>query len=641
MYLKVSNEIKIVICLVIIAILITLIIQLPFLIDRYSIPTDFRVVIWWMSKFKDNDLFKNDYLANLMISKNMRNYGFVFLFKMASFFISPVNFGKILPFFIVPIATIFLFKIGKVLKNTNTGIYLALFSLFVFASCYLDIFHGLQRSFGVLFIIISFYYFIIKKYNFVLIFLILECLFYPPAMLVTALNWLLSIISKSLNKNKLVVFDKEMMSFLIGVSISFLILLPTAKYAVNIDTKNIQTDSYHADIVEYNENIRDNPRFNRGGELPFFHFDYKIFNVLPLYFLFGPAGVITDPFKHLIPFIYFGLFAIIILLFVKKPFKELNKDIWIFFLTGIILFVIAWSSAFIFSKFIFYNPSRYIRFTLFLTLCAFIATNFNNLIELISTLSKKIVIYLFILSVLSIFCGLVFSPTFVANHFSPDGILEKYNIAFINKFRSAAFSSSITLFIIVCLNYFKIGKKRNWDKVILLSLLIPTISLFHFGPGNITIKDNDKKICSFLSKLDKNILVAGHPWDMSNLPILCNKSVLINSHMTQEFEDPISRKIVYDFFSAYYTDSLPILLEFMNKYKIDIFIVNDNHFKPNYTKSNRFYYEPYNSSIIKYINGKKEFIWDKIPKKMKIKITSFQYVVRNKDINKLNKNNIN
>jgi hypothetical protein len=88
-------------------------------------------------------------------------------------------------------------------------------------------------------------------------------------------------------------------------------------------------------------------------------------------------------------------------------------------------------------------------------------------------------------------------------------------------------------------------------------------------------------------------MLVGHPRDVDNIPILCNRSVLFNDQNIY-YETGVSRA-VYDFVNAYYSNSSEVICEFLNKYKIDYLVVNEKRFTKEYLRGKRYYYEPENT----------------------------------------------
>ena len=96
------------IVLVAVSLLAILWLQGPRLGDEFRVDEDFRS-FYWMNKFQDPALFPNDQLRGYLYTNihldgrelplYFHSLGYELLFYVASFFVTPVFFSKILPFF--------------------------------------------------------------------------------------------------------------------------------------------------------------------------------------------------------------------------------------------------------------------------------------------------------------------------------------------------------------------------------------------------------------------------------------------------------------------------------------------------------------------------------------------------------------
>jgi len=422
---------------------------------------------------------------------------------------------------------------------------------------------------------------------------------------------------------------REIAKFAIAVFCCASILLPTFFYIQHIDTGFVTSGENGEKVSESSQNLRGNPRFNRGGELPFFHFDYLLFGVIPMYYIIGPAGLITNIGRHLVPSCVLILLCLVFLFTVNNPFSEFRREFLIFFLTGILLYLISWSSAFLFSKFVLYNPSRYIRFVFYITSSFFLSANYNKFVGAVWSWRRKLFFLLILVGSLGLISSALVSPSFLAERFSADGVIDQYKVSIIQQARCALLFASLGIFIISVIRIMKYQLGKNILYVLVsLSLCLVSIPLFHVGPGATTIPENDRKLCQFLSRLPKNIKVAGHPRDMDNIPILCKRSVLVNSQLSQEFEDNVGRRMIYDFFKAYYSDSMNQVYDFCSKYRVDYLIVNENHFSRSYLSKGDFFDEPYNRFVNQITKNRKEFCLSRLHALRKVYIANNQFVIR-------------
>jgi hypothetical protein len=565
-------------------------IQYPLLKDEYTIQTDARIHIWWMDKFQDKELFP--YFAPTNI---LKNYGFISLYYIASFLIRPIWFNKLIPLLLLPLTIFFLFKIGVSLKDNVTGLLLAFLSILLYLSVFHEITSGLQRSFGVLFVIMALYFLFQQKYVMLTVSLLLECLFYPPAFLISGVMYLFSFFTIK-EKHLIINLPKySLIRFSITMLLCFTILSPLVKYQLKQPPVAYTFEESQDNAIKRQPlKVTEDPKYHKDGILPIMHFDYLLFGVLPLYFFIGPeGGIITNVYENMVPFLPFLLLAFMTFLIVKKPFSGFRKEIVAFFLSGIFLYAISWALFFGFSKFPIYHPARYIRFTFFTSILIFISVNFDSCVKRVQFLHRRVYFIIWMFVIVGIIIGLILSPDFVAK-FSKSGIIDKYNLNIIRQTRIMTLFCSVMVFVIlVIIIKYKSIQFDTFVKLFLVALSIIYLPLANIGKGAFVIPEQDRQLGKFLSNMPKNIMLVGHPRDVDNIPILCNRSVLFNDQNIY-YETGVSRA-VYDFVNAYYSNSSEVICEFLNKYKIDYLVVNEKRFTKEYLRGKRYYYEPENT----------------------------------------------
>lgn len=166
------------------------------------------------------------------------------------------------------------------------------------------------------------------------------------------------------------------------------------------------------------------------------------------------------------------------------------------------------------------------------------------------------------------------------------------------------------------------------------AFLIIIIAIFYLPriQGDVEHKAKDVKLYNFLSTLPKDILVAGHPKNMNDVPIFARRKVLIMEELSlpyyPKFYSEIKKR-TYDFFNAYYTTSLEDLYGFCSKYGITHFVVYNLHFTKDYLQSKWFYISPFNDYITNLTRGQdeKQFILNNILDDKKLLVTEDYFVI--------------
>jgi len=495
--------------------LITLYAQYPLLVNKYAINDDVRHAVYFYSRYQDKELFKNDYITNFY--SQWSPWGLNIFYFIVSFFYDPVQFTKILPFFICGLSASYMFKIGKLLRNNITGLIAS--TLFVLVSWSREIFEsfgtGDGESFAVLFCAMFLYYLLKNNSYKINIVLILLSLFYPPILLVSLLTYSTCLLfgflkSKKINKNELGLFA--------GI-VFIIILFFSLKYAngrlslVNLDTMQKMEEFYP------------------GGRTPVFF--SSVYDRLTNY----QSGLAFDyPLKFLF------LAAIGIVFFLKKRALNLSYKFWCFLSASLVCFTLA--NIFMFKL---YGPSRYVRHPLPFFLIIFVSYNLDKIFDKIESANiKSIAIFLFL------------AATF---------------ISFFPKIQ----------------RYFIVAVQPN--------------------------------LYNFLQTLPKDIYIAGHPNSLDNVPTFAKRKVFINEETSEPYYTnyyPVIKQRTYDFFNAYYSDSINQIYDFCKKYSITHIIVYKHHFSQDYLAKGMFYLNPFNGYIKNLVKNKKSFAWMDISTKKKI-----------------------
>ncbi len=184
--------------------------------SEYIVQDDARQHVFWMQRFVDPELFPNDLIADYF--QSVATFGYTSLYKLGVFFgIDPLVFNKLLPLPLALIVAGFSFAISiQILPIPFTAF---LSSTLLQQNLWYadDLPSGTPRAFFYP-LLLGLIYFLLRK-NLVacLIFIILQALFYPPTVLLSAGLLVMKLISWQKNDY---IFSG------IGLLISVLVLLP-------------------------------------------------------------------------------------------------------------------------------------------------------------------------------------------------------------------------------------------------------------------------------------------------------------------------------------------------------------------------------------------------------------------------------
>ena len=138
----------------------------------------------------------------------------------------------------------------------------------------------------------------------------------------------------------------------------------------------------------------------------------------------------------------------------------------------------------------------------------------------------------------------------------------------------------------------------------------------------------------FLQTLPKDVLIAGHPSLMDNVPTFAKRKAFITEELSLPYHTnlyPIIKERTYDFFKAYYSDNLGKICDFCKIYNIAYIIVDKKHFTESYFIEEHFYLNPFNNYIKNLVKNKTTFALMNIPQNKKIFEDDGVFVVKVED----------
>ncbi|MBI3990285.1 MAG: hypothetical protein HY347_11800 [candidate division NC10 bacterium] len=302
-----------------VAMAVTFVMERSALFDPYVINDDVRQHIYWMARFQDPDLFRGDPLTDFFSSPKFATYGVVGLYYLMSFFVEPLVFSKILPLLLIPLCAVFLFLLGRRLKDLLSG--LILVAVFLTVIWDRDRFSGgLARSFSYPILILFLYSLVQKRYLAASALMVAGALFYPPIAPVCAGTWAFSFLD--LPQLRVNFRQNGLAPFLIGSVLTSVVLI--SAYIVFKDEAAgrlvAPTEAAHM------------PEFYRNGRVEFFH-ESPIVQYLQGedagLGLHGPVNVL-----------FFT--AVLIGLVLRSEAFKTPKEVWHLMLSSLSLFLLAY-----------------------------------------------------------------------------------------------------------------------------------------------------------------------------------------------------------------------------------------------------------------------------------------------------------
>ena len=212
----------------------------------YTVQDDARQHVFWLQRLNDADLFPNDLIADYFSS--VAPAGYKFVYWLANLFgLDPFLFNKILPVFLGTGSSIYMFLVTIEIFSIPFAGFLS--SLLLNQNLWLlnDLVSGTPRAFFYI-LFLGFIYHLLRQEFWCLLFIILQGLFYPQTVLISAGVLLLNLITK---KQKRYFY---LICFICAIAILTLYKLQTSDF----------------NLVITREVARELPEFYSGGRSSFF-----------------------------------------------------------------------------------------------------------------------------------------------------------------------------------------------------------------------------------------------------------------------------------------------------------------------------------------------------------------------------------
>ena len=493
---------------------------------EYVVQDDARKHIFWMRRFVDPELFTNDLIADFFQSVEPVGLTAVYRFFI-HFGLDPMVINKCLPLVLGVIMTGYCFGICLQLFPLPLAAFIA--SLLFNQSIWMkDIFvAAIASSFSYPLFFSFLYYFLKKSRISCLIALILQGLFYPPTVLVSAGLFFINLIQFKNQKIRLNSNNKLFRFYLMGLILASLMLL---SYLIS--------SSEYGPIINVAE-ARNLPEFQPKGRGSFFND-----NPIEYWFLGIRSGMI--PRELLSPLtLCFGLFLPIL---IKFPYQfTLIKQIKnsAFFRQ---LLLVSLSLFFLAHLFLFYLflPSRYINHSFYLLIAISTGITLTILIDSILSFAEKNSSY-------QIKNNQIFSKSI--------------------KFKLRSF---IALGVTIILAIAVIFYPSFLDEFTSPSYREPKEASLHDflskQPKDILIASLSQEADNIPSFAQRSVLIA---WEYS-IPYQVGYHRQI-------------RQRAMDLIDAQYTQNIQVLRNFIQTYGVDLILLDDNAFVPYYLTDNNWF----------------------------------------------------
>lgn len=507
--------------------------------SEYIVQDDARQHIFWMERFRDQDLFSNDIIADYF--QSVSPWGYSNLYRLfAELGIDPFLFNKILPIILAIITGAYCFKVcTKILPVPLAG-FLATLLLSQHLWLRDDLYSGTPRSFIYPLLLAFLYYLLEDSLLPCLLTIVLQGLFYPQTVLISAAILLLRILRRqsledrreskreetgesrerevektrsSISHGLLIYFRHFIQRNLLNLTALIIALLILISYALKI--------SQFGSVISADE-ARNLPEFLPLGRSKFF-----LDNPIIFWLCADRSGIFPGEWQYILAFSFGGL----LLILPKKPnwfpmVRKINSHVIILpqiILASLTIFFLA--HLFLFKL---HLPGRYTQHSL----------------RIVMALAGGIAIAILL-----------------------DAVFD-----WINK--------RIKLSLII---------KILIGVLLIVPLLYPSYAVMSYPERLAYVKGEAPSLYQFLSGQPKDSLIASLTREADFIPTFAHRSVLVSEEYSIPYHTGYYKQIkqrTIDLINAQYSENLEIIKEFIEKYKIDFWLIEKQSFKPSYIQNN-------------------------------------------------------
>lgn len=368
--------------------------------------------------------------------------------------------------------------------------------------------------------------------------------------------------------------------------------------------------------------VWENPRYSQDGRIPIFQDNTPL--GLPLYVIMGYGGLATYPdIVNMVP-----LLLTLMFMFATMGLRELRfpRKAFLLLLGSLSAWGLCWILALVFHDFLLRYPFKYTSAALPLVLLIAVAYNAESFSQAVARLwiSSKgrgglllavlgsIVI---VTTALDFFPFLYYNVTIRIIGIGLGGILYILGINQVARLRLRTQADTTDAPFI--------PGRASWMALGVMSLLL----ILNYGlrmrslPAVAGVEARD--LYQFALTLPKDVLLAGDPFQMSNIPPFSRRSVLFSEEIMGVGDDRI-----LDFYNAYYAESSESVVSFCQKYDVDYLVVNQKQFTPGYLAQGHFFYAPYNEATAQTVAARSNFILLQIPDRRRVFQSGQLFVVK-------------
>ncbi|HEY9686647.1 MAG TPA: hypothetical protein V6C52_06705 [Coleofasciculaceae cyanobacterium] len=328
------------------------------LFEPMAINDDVRNQVYWMLRVVDPSLFPNDLAAQYFSQPALVSPFLKSLYILGTQWLDPLQISQFLPFVLVVLATLFLFKFAAQCLNSRYAFWISLiFNIYIWQVANLS--GGLPRAFFYPLLFLFLWLLSIKCWGWLVVCFLLQALIYPPVWFI-CLGLL--VVELFINRKHFLANGRQ--KALVSLAIVGSLLILVQRYGGEMNP-------YHFGALLTGEAAESMPELYDGGRVEVFRLQPNSANPGTLTEAIHDVLTRLPSLKDIYPLLIVMAGVLLWKRLLRKSMGELTYPgmLWKLVMVSFALYTLA--AAFLF---IFYVPYRYIQYTLPFALVFFIGS---------------------------------------------------------------------------------------------------------------------------------------------------------------------------------------------------------------------------------------------------------------------------
>jgi hypothetical protein len=150
--------------------------------------------------------------------------------------------------------------------------------------------------------------------------------------------------------------------------------------------------------------------------------------------------------------------------------------------------------------------------------------------------------------------------------------------------------------------------------VIVLSLICwATYARLIARGSNLNPSDSEREMLAFLQTLPKDVLLAGTPSTLDNVPLFAKRQILFSREQISQDSD-----LMREALDTYYAKDAQRVVDFCQAHGVDYLVIDPQTYTEEYLDAGRIFFEPYNQELLPIVRSRDTFALAQVPDEAKV-----------------------